>query len=133
MAEEGLFFRVMTRVHSRYQTPYVAISLAATLGIVFVLTRTFEQLADTFVLSIWPFYGLAVAGLYRLRRRPDLKRPYKVPGYPVLPAVFIAGVAYLVGNALFTDPVWTSVTFAIVLAGIPVYYVLFSTPRNLGT
>jgi basic amino acid/polyamine antiporter, APA family len=130
MAEEGLFFRVMTRVHSRYQTPYVAISLAATLGIVFVLTRTFEQLADTFVLSIWPFYGLAVAGLYRLRRRPDLERPYKVPGYPVLPAVFIAGVAYLVGNALFTDPLWTSVTFAIVLAGIPVYYVCFSTPRK---
>jgi amino acid transporter len=133
MAEEGLFFRVMTRVHSRYQTPYVAISLAASLGILFVLTRTFEQLADTFVLSIWPFYGLAVAGLYRLRKRPDLQRPYKVPGYPVLPAVFIAGVAYLVGNALLTDPVWTSVTFAIVLAGIPVYYVLFSTPRNLGT
>jgi amino acid transporter len=133
MAEEGLFFRVMTRVHARYHTPYVAISLAASLGILFVLTRTFEQLADTFVLSIWPFYGLAVAGLYRLRKRPDLQRPYKVPGYPVLPAVFIAGVAYLVGNALLTDPVWTSVTFAIVLAGIPVYYVLFSTPRNLGT
>ena len=129
MAEEGLFFRVLTRVHSRYQTPYVAISLAATLGIVFVLTRTFEQLADTFVLSIWPFYGLAVAGLYRLRRRPDLERPYKVPGYPVLPAVFIAGVAYLVGNALFTDPVSTSVTFAIVLAGVPVYYLCFSTRR----
>jgi basic amino acid/polyamine antiporter, APA family len=126
MAEEGLFFRVMTRVHSRYLTPYVAISLAAALGIVFVLTRTFEQLADTFVLSIWPFYGLAVAGLYRLRRRPDLERPYKVPGYPVLPGVFIAGVAYLVGNALFTDPVWTSVTFAIVLAGIPVYYAFFA-------
>lgn len=125
MAAEGLFFPVMARVHPRYHTPYVAIGLAAVLGIVFVLTRTFEQLADTFVLSIWPFYGLAVAGLYRLRRRPDLPRPYKVPGYPVLPAVFIAGVTYLVGNALVTDPLWTSVTFAIVLAGIPVYYVFF--------
>jgi amino acid transporter len=127
MADEGLFFQSMARVHPRYQTPYVAVSLAAALGIAFVLTRTFEQLADTFVLSIWPFYGLAVAGLYRLRRRPELPRPYKVPGYPVLPAVFIAGVAYLVGNALFTDPVWTSVTFAIVLAGIPVYYFCFAT------
>lgn len=126
MADEGLFFKVMARVHPRYQTPYVAISLAAALGIFFVLTRTFEQLADTFVLSIWPFYGLAVAGIYRLRRRTDLPRPYKVPGYPVLPAVFIAGVAYLVGNALFTDPKWTSVTFAIVLAGIPVYYICFA-------
>jgi len=133
MAHEGLFFRVMTRVHSRYQTPYVAISLAAALGIVFVLTRTFEQLADTFVLSIWPFYGLAVAGLYRLRRRSDLSRPYSVPGYPVLPAVFIAGVAYLVGNALLTDPLWTSVTFGIVLAGIPVYYMFFSKASNPGS
>ncbi len=126
MAEEGLFFPVMARVHPRYHTPYVAISLAAVLGIAFVLTRTFEQLSDTFVLSIWPFYGLAVAGLYRLRRRTDLPRPYKVPGYPVLPAVFIAGIAYLVGNALITDPLWTSVTFAIVLAGVPVYYAFFA-------
>ena len=100
------------------------------LGVAFVLTRTFEQLADTFVLSIWPFYGIAIAGLYRLRRtRPDLPRPYKVPGYPVLPAVFVLGVAYLVGNALLTDPLWTSVTFGIVLAGIPVFYMFFAKSR----
>jgi APA family basic amino acid/polyamine antiporter len=78
------------------------------------------------VLSIWPFYGIAIAGLYRLRRtRPDLPRPYAVPGYPVVPAIFIAGVVYLVGNALVTDPLWTAVTFAIVLAGVPVYYLAF--------
>jgi amino acid transporter len=130
MADEGVFFKALARVHPRYHTPYAAISLAALLGIAFVLTRTFEQLADTFVLSIWPFYGLAVAGLYRLRRRPDLPRPYKVPGYPVLPAVFIAGVAYLVSNALVTDPLWTSVTFAIVLAGVPVYYAVFATKNT---
>jgi amino acid transporter len=127
MADEGLFFTAMARIHPRYGTPYVAITLAATLGILFVLTRTFEQLADTFVLSIWPFYGLAVAGLYRLRRRTDLPRSYKVPGYPILPAVFIAGVMYLVGSAWFTDPLWTSVTLAIVLAGVPVYYLCFAT------
>jgi basic amino acid/polyamine antiporter, APA family len=128
MADDGVFFKALARVHPRYGTPHVAISLAAALGVAFVLTRTFEQLADTFVLSIWPFYGIAIAGLYRLRkRRPDLPRPYKVPGYPVLPAIFIAGVVYLVGNALVTDPLWTSVTFAIVLAGIPVYYALFAT------
>jgi basic amino acid/polyamine antiporter, APA family len=128
MADDGVFFKALARVHPRYGTPHVAISLAAALGVAFVLTRTFEQLADTFVLSIWPFYGFAIAGLYRLRtRRPDLPRPYKVPGYPVLPAIFIAGVVYLVGNALVTDPLWTSVTFAIVLAGIPVYYAFFAT------
>lgn len=127
MAGDRLFFRAMARVHPRYQTPYVAIALTAGLGVLFVLTRSFDQLADTFVLSIWPFYGLAIAGLYRLRRlRPELPRPYKVPGYPVVPAVFVAAVVYLVGNALISDPLWTSVTFAIVLAGVPVYYVTFA-------
>jgi amino acid transporter len=126
MAEDRLFFTSVARVHPRYHTPYVAISLAAALGVLFVLTRTFEQLADTFVLSIWPFYGVAIAGLYKLRRtRPDLPRPYRVPGYPVLPAVFVAAVIYLVANALIADPLWTGVTFAIVLAGIPVYLVAF--------
>ena len=131
MADDGVFFRSVAKVHPRYKTPYVAILLAMVLGVGFVLTRTFEQLADTFVLSIWPFYGIAIAGLYRLRRlRPDLPRPYKVPGYPVLPAVFVLGVVYLVGNALVTDPLWTSVTFAIVLAGIPVYYLFFAQART---
>ena len=125
MADDRLFFRTVAKVHPSYGTPYVAIGLAAALGILFVLTRTFEQLADTFVLSIWPFYGLAIAGLYRLRRRRDVPRPYLTPGYPVVPAIFIAAVIYLVGNAVVADPVWTGVTFSIVLAGVPVYYVFF--------
>ena len=125
MAEDRLFFPVMARVHPRFETPYVAIGLTAGLGVLFVLTRTFEQLADTFVLSIWPFYGLAIAAIYRLRRtRPDLPRPYRVPGYPIVPAVFIGGVAYLVGSALLQDLKWTGVTFGIVLAGLPVYWII---------
>ena len=126
MAEDRLLFAPLARVHPRYGTPYTAIALAAALGVAFVFARTFEQLADVFVLSIWPFYGLAIAGLYQLRKkRPDLQHPYKVPGYPVLPAVFVAAVLYLVGNALVTDPLLTGVTFAIVLAGVPVYYLAF--------
>lgn len=132
MADEGLFFRRVASVHRRYGTPHVAIALAAALGVTFVLTRTFEQLADTFVLSIWPFYGLAIAGLYRLRRtRPELPRPYKVAGYPVVPAIFVAAVAYLVGNALLADPLWTSVTFLIILAGVPVYYCTFRNTKTV--
>ena len=113
-------------MHPRFQTPYVAILLSMALGVLFVLTRTFEQLADTFVLSIWPFYGLAIAGLYRLRTHTARPRtPVQGAGYPFTPAIFIAAVVYLVGNALVTDPLWTTVTFAIVLAGIPVYYACF--------
>lgn len=134
MADDRLFFRRMAEVHPRYGTPWIAIVLAMVLGVLFVLTRTFEQLADTFVLSVWPFYGAAVAGLYRLRRtRPGLPRPYKVPGYPLVPGVFIAGVAYLLVNALLTDPSGTGLTFAIILAGIPIYYAAFTKigPRTL--
>jgi amino acid transporter len=134
MADDRLFFPGMARVHPRYGTPSNAIAFSAGLGILFVLTRTFEQLADTFVLTIWPFYGLAIAGLYHLRRtRPDLPRPYKVPGYPVVPGIFVAAVIYLVGNALIIDPVWTSVTFAIVLAGIPVYFAVFRSRSRIKT
>ena len=131
MADDGLFFRSIARVHPRYQTPHIAIGVAMALGVAFVLTRTFEQLADTFVLAIWPFYGLAVAGIYRLRAtQPNLPRPYRVPGYPIVPAIFLIGVAYLVVSALVADPVWTSVTFAIVLAGVPVYYAAFGRGRR---
>jgi len=132
MADDGLFFKQLTYVHPRYHTPVVAIVLAGILGVAFVLTRSFEQLADTFVVSIWPFYGLAVAGLYRVRRRvPEHARPYRMPGYPVLPAIFVAGVAYLVGSAIVSDPVWTSLTFGIVLAGIPVYFAAFAHRRRI--
>jgi amino acid transporter len=124
-AEDGLFFKTLGRIHPTYRTPYISILFSAVLGIVFVLTGTFEQIADTFILAIWPFYGLAVAGLYRLRRRDDLPRPYRVPGYPIVPAIFIAACVYLVASALIGDPIWTGITLGIVLTGIPVYYVVF--------
>ncbi len=128
-AEDGLFFKTLGRVHPAYRTPYISIVFSALLGIVFVLAGTFEQIADTFVLAIWPFYGLAVAGLYRLRRRNDLSRPYRVPGYPIVPAIFIAACVYLVISALLSDTWWTGIVLAIVMAGIPVYYLLFANRR----
>ena len=128
-AEDGLFLKTLGRVHPTYRTPYLSIIFSALLGIVFVLTGTFEQIADTFVLAVWPFYGLAVAGLYRLRRRTTLPRPYRVPGYPIVPAIFIAACVYLVASALVGDPLWTSITLGIVLMGVPVYYFTFGSRR----
>ena len=126
MADDRLFFKPIAAVHPRFRTPWVAVSLAGVLGIGMVMTQTFEQLTDTFVLAMWPFYGLSVAAIYRLRKsQPHLQRPYKVIGYPVVPAVFIATSFYLVINALITDPKWTSITFAVVLAGLPVYWLSF--------
>ncbi len=131
MADDGLFFRPIARVHPRFRTPHVAILLAAALGIALVLSRSFEQLTSMFVLAIWPFYALSVAAIFRLRRlRPDLPRPYRVVGYPVVPAVFVLSVAWFVVNALVTQPISTGVTFALILAGVPVYYLAFHRRRG---
>lgn len=126
MADDRLFFKPIAAVHPTFHTPWVAITLAAGLGSAMVMTQTFEQLTDTFVLAMWPFYALSVAAIYRLRRsQPHLHRPYKVIGYPFVPGVFVAAAIYLVVNAFITDPTWTSVTFAVVLAGLPVYHFWF--------
>ena len=127
MADDGLFFETIARVHPRYRTPYVAIILAGLLGMALVLSRSFESLTDTFVLAIWPFYALGVAAIYRLRRlRPDLQRPYRAIGYPVVPAVFVVAVIAFVINSLVQEPVSTGITFALILTGIPVFQFAFA-------
>jgi amino acid transporter len=131
MADDRLFFQSVARVHPRFKTPHVAIALAGAMGVAFVLAGTFEQLTDAFVKAMLPFYALSVAGIYRLRQsRPDLPRPYRVAGYPIVPVVYIFGVIYLIANALLTDTVLTSIVFGIVLLGIPVYYLFFSPRRE---
>jgi amino acid transporter len=129
MADDGLFFRPVARVHPTHGSPYVAIVLTAALGVAFVLLRSFEQLADAFVTAILPFYALGVASVFRLRRaaargETGYHPPFRVPGYPVVPLLFVLATLYLLVNALL-DPVgrWaTAGTLGIVVAGIPVYY-----------
>jgi APA family basic amino acid/polyamine antiporter len=123
MADRGLLFGVVARVSPRFASPSAAIWLATVLGVAYVLENDFAQLADKFILGIWPFYALAVAAVFVLRRRrPDLPRPYRVWGYPLVPAVFLVASAFMVLNALFTDPVNTGITFAIILVGVPVFW-----------
>lgn len=122
MADDGNFFRPIAAVHPRFKTPYVAILLATGLGIAYVSFQRFEELADAFILGIWPFYALAIAAVYTLRaRRPDLPRPYRTWGYPVVPAVFLLASIGMLLNALFSDPKVTLICFGVILAGIPVY------------
>ena len=87
-----------------------------------VWSRTFEQLAEAFVLGVWPFLALAAVGVLVLRRRrPDLERPYRTPGYPVVPLVFVAGTLWVVGSALVARPVTTLAGIGLSLLGLPVY------------
>jgi amino acid transporter len=131
MAERGLFFKGVARVSPRFQTPSVAIWLAALLGVAYVLFNDFQQLADRFVLGIWPFYILAILGVFVLRRRrPGALRPYRTLGYPVVPAVFLLAATAMVVNALVTDALNTGVTFLIIGAGVPVYWATIGRRRG---
>jgi amino acid transporter len=132
MAADRLLFKKIAAVHPRYETPYVAITLAAVLGIIFVLMRTFEQLADTFVTAILPFYALGVASIFAFRRRAGYKPAFRAPLYPIAPILFVLATIYLLANALI-DPSsrWpTLAVFGVILLGIPVYYTTVGrTPR----
>ena len=124
MADDKLFFPAVARVHPRYETPWVAIALTAGLGALFVLTRSFEQLADAFVTAFLPFYALAVAAIFRLRGRAEYRPSFRVPLYPVVPLLFVVSVIYLLANG-FINPAsrWMTISvFGVLLAGVPVYY-----------
>jgi len=131
MADDRLLFSAFGRVHPRYRTPSRAIVLSACLGVVFVLFLPFEDLADTFVTAIVPFLALAVLGVFRLRRRADYDPPFRVPGYPLVPLLFVASTAALLLNAIIdpTSRVWTLIVLGIVLLGVPVY--AFTVGRNV--
>ncbi|MGE0442689.1 MAG: APC family permease [Gemmatimonadales bacterium] len=130
MADRGLLFKGIARVSPRFETPSVAIWLATALGCAYVLFNDFQQLADRFVLGIWPFYILAILAVFILRRRqPDAERPYRTIGYPIVPIVFLLAATGMVINAFITDPVNTGVTFAIVGVGIPIYFLTVGRRR----
>jgi amino acid transporter len=123
MADDGLFFRSVAKVHPRFHTPHIAIAINIVLAVVFVLIRSFEQLADAFVTAIVPFYALGVASIFVFRRRAGYNPPFRTPGYPVVPVLFILSAFYLLVNAII-DPSsrWaTVVVLGMILLGIPVY------------
>jgi len=91
---------------------------------IFAATGTFEQLLTYVVFSGWIFYGLGAMSIFAYRRRaPDMPRPFRVPGYPVTPMLFVAASAAIVLNTLFTQPGRALVGLAVVLAGVPAYLV----------
>lgn len=123
MAERGLFFAAVGRISPRFRTPSVAIGLAAGLGCANVLTNGFAQLADRVVLGAWPFFILTVAAVFVLRRtRPELPRPYQTWGYPVIPAIFLLAAIAILGYSLATHPRELLRDFAVILCGMPIYY-----------
>lgn len=121
MATDGLFVRWLGAVSPRTGVPTRAVLIATGLGAVYVFWRSFEQLTDAFVVGYFPFYMLAVAAVFVLRRRePDLPRPFRVPLYPLPLVVFLAGAtALLIGASRDVEgSAW--IAFAVVGLGLPV-------------
>jgi APA family basic amino acid/polyamine antiporter len=131
MAEDGLFFRTVGKVHPKYETPYVAIGFIVVLAVIYVLLRDFMQLAEGYVLGVWPFLALCVIGIFILRRRrPDFPRQYRALGYPVVPALFVLATFVVVANALYAQFWSTIASILITLVGLPLYYFWMAWQRR---
>jgi len=123
MAEDGLFFRALARIHPRFHVPVGSLVAQGVWSGVLVLSGTFEQLYTYVVAIEVVFYAATGAALYVLRRRlPDAPRPYRTWGYPWVPAIFILATAFLVVNTLRERPVQALWGMGLLLLGLPAYW-----------
>jgi len=130
MANDGLLYSPIGKVHTRFLTPHLATVFTSILGVVYVSVRSFEQLAQAFILGVWPFHILMVLAVFRLRRtRPDAERPYRTWGFPVVPALFLVASAAMIINALVWETGLTLFGFGLILAGVPFFHLI--RRRNL--
>lgn len=122
MAYDGLFVSAMKKVHPNFRTPHVAIVALSAVGAVLVLTGRYDDLFTLVIFASWILYGMTAASVFVLRRkRPDLHRPYRTLGYPLVPALFVLAALVLVVTTLYNTP-WRSVFGLFLIAsGIPFY------------
>jgi APA family basic amino acid/polyamine antiporter len=133
MAREGLFFSSIGKLN-RNNVPANSLLWQGIWSSVLVLSGTFDQLTDMLIFAVYIFYGATALGVFILRKRmPDAHRPYKVWGYPVIPAIFILFCIGLFFNTIITRPRESVIGLSLILAGIPVFYLLrrkFSKRRD---
>jgi APA family basic amino acid/polyamine antiporter len=122
MANDRLFFAKLAVVHPKLGTPAASIVATALWSSVLVLSGTFEQLLTYVVFMSWVWFALAAMAIFVLRRRePDAHRPFRTPGYPVTPAVFVLSAVVIVANTVVAQPVQSTIGLGITLAGVPAY------------
>lgn len=122
MANDRLFFSGIAKLNKN-NVPGNSLLWQGIWASVLVLSGTFDQLTDMIIFAVFIFYGATSLGVFILRRRMrDAHRPYKVWGYPVVPAVFILFCIGLFINTIVTRPREAAIGMILILAGIPVYF-----------
>jgi len=124
MAREKLFFPGLAKINNA-SVPSNSLLWQGIWASVLVLSGTFDQLTDMIIFAVFIFYGATTLGVFILRRRmPDAPRPYKVWGYPVVPAIFILFCIGLFFNTIITRPREAAIGLILIFSGIPVYFLL---------
>lgn len=122
MAQDRLFFDRLARVHPRFGTPAAAIVGTALWSAVLVLSGTFEQLLTYVVFMSWLWFALAALAIFAYRRRePDAPRPFRTPGYPVTPILFVASALAIVLNTIVARPTQSLVGLGLTVLGLPAF------------
>ena len=122
MAKEGMFFSKAARVNDK-QTPANSLIYQCVWASVLVLSGSFDQLTDMLIFAVFIYYGATALGVFILRRKmPDAERPYKVWGYPFVPAIFILFCAGLFFNTFLTRPREAAIGLVLMLTGVPMYF-----------
>ncbi len=123
MSRDRLFFSGIGKLN-RHNVPGNSLLWQGIWASVLVLSGTFDQLTDMLIFAVYIFYGATATGVFILRRRmPDAHRPYKVPGYPVITAIFVLFCIGLFINTIMTQPREALIGLSLILAGIPVYFI----------
>jgi APA family basic amino acid/polyamine antiporter len=131
MARDRVFFARLAEVHPRFGTPALAIVASSVWAMLLAVTGTFEQLLTYVVFIGWIFYALGGLAIFAYRRRePDMPRPFRTPGYPVTPLLFVASAAAIVLNTIVSQPGRAAVGLGLVLLGVPAFYVWRARARG---
>jgi basic amino acid/polyamine antiporter, APA family len=131
MARDGLFFRRAGDLHPTFRTPVFGLVTQALWAMLLCLSGTYGNLLDYVIFASLLFYFLTTLTLFRLRaRQPDLPRPVKAFGYPILPALYMVSTGALMVILLFKKPLYTWPGLIIVALGIPVYFVWRAVDRK---
>jgi len=132
---DGLFFRPFGTLHPRFRTPALAIAVLGTWSIALLFTGRIDDLLSSIVFADWLFFALTAGSLFVLRRKhPDADRPYRCPGYPAVPLVFLLLASAMVAVALATSPSWSSriLGAGLLLAGVPAFFAFRALERRAG-